>query len=131
MIEETIFSPQLVDKLDAKLKEKKQKVVQVSCGEAHSVVLTDKGEVWGWGMSLYGQLGIGISGDSFEPGLGMTLSKKPEPTNITEFLPQDTVVSKIICGAAFTLFLTADNELYGCGINDLGQLGLDTYLEEM
>ena len=87
MREETILSPQLVDKLDVKLKEKKQKVVQVSCGEAHSVVLTDKGEVWGWGMSLYGQLGIGISGDSFEPGLGMTLSKKPEPTYITEFLP--------------------------------------------
>ena len=82
-------------------------------------------------MSLYGQLGIGISGDSFEPGLGMTLSKKPEPTDITEFLPQDTVVTKIICGAAFTLFLTSENELYGCGINDLGQLGLDTYLEEM
>ena len=29
------------------------------------------------------------------------------------------------------MFLTSENELYGCGINDLGQLGLDTYLEEM
>ena len=61
----------------------------------------------------------------------MALSKVSEPTEVTPFLPQDVVVSKIICGAAFTLFLTADHELYGCGINDLGQLGLDTYLEEM
>lgn len=46
-------------------------------------------------------------------------------------MPPEITVSKIICGAAFTMFLTTENELYGCGINDLGQLGLDTYLEEM
>ena len=51
------------------------------------MVLTDKGEVWGWGMSMYGQLGLGFSGDSFEPGLGMTMSKVQEPTEISQFLP--------------------------------------------
>jgi alpha-tubulin suppressor-like RCC1 family protein len=30
-----------------------------------------------------------------------------------------------------TLALSDKGELYGCGINDLGQLGLDTYVEEM
>ena len=30
-----------------------------------------------------------------------------------------------------TLALSDTGELYGCGINDLGQLGLDTYVEEM
>ena len=45
------------------------------------------GEVWGWGMSMYGQLGLGFSGDSFEPGLGMTMSKVQEPTEISQFLP--------------------------------------------
>ena len=69
---------------------------------------------------MYGQLGLGFSGDSFEPGLGMSMSKVAEPTEITQFLPTDVTVNKIVCGAAFTLFLTTENELYGCGINDLG-----------
>ena len=37
----------------------------------------------------------------------------------------------MFAGATFTLALTDKGELYGCGINDLGQLGLDTYVEEM
>ena len=82
-------------------------------------------------MSMYGQLGLGFSGDSFEPGEGMSKSKVTIPTEITQYMPPEITVSKIICGAAFTMFLTTENELYGCGINDLGQLGLDTYLEEM
>ena len=46
-------------------------------------------------------------------------------------MPPEITVSKVICGAAFTMFLTTENELYGCGINDLGQLGLETQLDEM
>ena len=30
------------------------KIAQVSCGEAHTVVLTTEDQVWGWGMSMYG-----------------------------------------------------------------------------
>ena len=61
----------------------------------------------------------------------MAKSKVAEPVEITEFLPEYVTVIQVVCGAAFTMFLTTENELYGCGINDLGQLGLDTYLEEM
>jgi alpha-tubulin suppressor-like RCC1 family protein len=95
-------------------------VTQVACGEAHTVALTDESKVWGWGMSMYGQLGLGFSGDSFEPGVGMLYSKVSEPTEITPFLPPHVKVAQVSCGAMFTLFVTKDNELYGCGINDLG-----------
>jgi len=95
------------------------------------VALSKEGKVWGWGLSVYGQLGLGFSGDSFEPGLGMSKSKVLLPTEVTEHLPAHVKVDKIFCGSAFTLMQTDDGELYGCGINDLGQLGLDTYLEEM
>jgi len=61
----------------------------------------------------------------------MLKSKVTVPTEITQYMPPEITVAKIICGAAFTMFLTTEHELYGCGINDLGQLGLDTYLEEM
>lgn len=54
-----------------------------------------------------------------------------QPTEITPFLPSNTEVQHIYCGATFTLLQSKEGELYGCGINDLGQLGLDQYIEEM
>lgn len=80
-------------------------------------------------MSNYGQLGLGFSADSFEPGIGMEKSKVHEPTEIIGL--KNERVSKIICGATFTLFQTEKGELFGCGMNDLGQLGLDTFMEEL
>ena len=59
-------------------------VKQVAAGDAHSLALTDKGVVYGWGWSNYGQLGLGFSADSFEPGTGNNQSKVLEPTEIKE-----------------------------------------------
>ena len=124
---ESLGTPHKIDFLA----QKSQRIIQVACGEAHTVALTEEGKIWGWGMSMYGQLGLGFSGDSFEPGVGMSKSRVNQPTEMTSYFPPDVKVSKIHCGAMFTLFITENEELYGCGINDLGQLGLDTYLEEM
>jgi alpha-tubulin suppressor-like RCC1 family protein len=44
--------------------------------------MTKDGEIYGWGMSNYGQLGLGFSADSFEPGIGMEKSKVHEPSEI-------------------------------------------------
>lgn len=68
------------------------KISQVSCGEAHTVVLTTEDQVWGWGMSMYGQLGLGFSGDSFAPGEGMIKSKVTSPTEITPYMPPEITV---------------------------------------
>eukprot|EP00494_Astrolonche_serrata_P029460 UN29727 len=32
-------------------------IIDLKCGQHHTVVLTDKGQVWTWGMSRYGQCG--------------------------------------------------------------------------
>ena len=34
------------------------KIVQVSCGEFHSMALSDKGDIYTWGMGFEGQLGL-------------------------------------------------------------------------
>jgi len=41
--------------------------------------MNKNGQLFGWGMSNYGQLGLGFSSDSFEPGIGMEKSKVYEP----------------------------------------------------
>lgn len=55
----------------------------MASGEAHTIVMTKDCELFGWGMSNYGQLGLGFSSDSFEPGIGMEKSKVHEPSEIT------------------------------------------------
>lgn len=85
--------------------------------------MTKDGKLYGWGMSNYGQLGLGFSSDTFEPGVGMEKSKVYEPKEILRL--SNLRIQKVLAGATFTLFLTDKGELYGCGLNDLGQLGLD------
>ena len=86
---ESIATPRQLESLT------NQNVIQVSCGEAHTVALAEDGKVWGWGMSMYGQLGLGFSGDSFEPGVGMLYSRVNEPTEITPFLPPNIKIAQI------------------------------------
>lgn len=35
-----------------------QNIVAVSCGEAHTLALNDKGQVYAWGLDSDGQLGL-------------------------------------------------------------------------
>lgn len=57
----------------------------------------------------------------------MQKSKVPEPRLIESLIDEN--ISKIFCGATFSLFLTKSGELYGCGMNDVGQLGEDLFTE--
>lgn len=58
------------------------KLNKVSSGEAHSLALTLTGDVYGWGYSSFGQLGLGFCADSFEPGMGDHYSKVFEPRKL-------------------------------------------------
>lgn len=53
----SISSPEQVVSLDA------QNIVAVSCGEAHTLALNDKGQVFAWGLGSDGQLGLSIVED--------------------------------------------------------------------
>jgi alpha-tubulin suppressor-like RCC1 family protein len=55
----------------------------------------------------------------------MEKSKVMEPRKIDTLNGEN--IDRIFCGSTFTLFLTDKGELYGCGMNDLGQLGEDIY----
>ena len=45
-------------------------MIAAAAGVAHSLALTDEGKVYGWGWNNYGQLGLGFTSESFEPGTG-------------------------------------------------------------
>lgn len=87
---------------------------QVSYGSSHAVALTSTGQVYSWGSNNNGQLGIGNKSDTIQY----------QPQLITTF--QDKFIRCVVAGYNQTAFITLQNELYMCGCNANGQLGLNS-----
>jgi small GTP-binding protein len=99
---EDAYHPVVVDGL------KGEKVIAMACGGTHSAVLTDYKEIWVWGSSKYGQLGIGAH-----------LKNSQVPLRLRTFV-QPTAIA---CGDYHTLVIDSE-KLYAFGQGKCGQLGL-------
>ncbi|XP_033953626.1 probable E3 ubiquitin-protein ligase HERC4 [Pseudochaenichthys georgianus] len=87
-------------------------VIQVACGNSHSLALTKGGDVFSWGLNSHGQLGLGKEVSlQFEPDLVRALT--------------GVAVTQVTAGATHSLFLTLPGLVYCCGANKSGQLGLN------
>jgi alpha-tubulin suppressor-like RCC1 family protein len=83
-------------------------IVGVSAGQYHSLFLKNDGTAWGVGYNAYGQLGNGA--------------------NISQNIPVQvsglTGVTRVAASGYYhSLFLKNDNTFWGCGQNNVGQLG--------
>ncbi|XP_042342287.1 probable E3 ubiquitin-protein ligase HERC6 isoform X2 [Plectropomus leopardus] len=87
-------------------------VIQVACGNSHSLALTKGGDVFSWGSNSHGQL-----------GLGKEVSRQCIPDLVCALT--GVSVTQISAGANHTLFLTLPGLVYCCGANKSGQLGLN------
>ena len=88
-------------------------IKKISCGDSHTITLTNSNEIYAWGSNGLGQLGLG--------------------NNICYNLPQKLNlrhIKKIICGGNHTIALTHSNEVYSWGWNYYGQLGLGNNLDQ-
>ena len=97
-------------------------IIKISCGEAHTIALNSKNEVFSWGFGSNGQLGLGFCEDSFELGTGLIKSRIFTPQKITSL--QNKKITDIQCGKTFSMFIDSNGGLYSCGVNDLYQLGI-------
>ena len=118
-----IPTPTLVPIKDEKTNED-MNIIKISCGEAHTMVLNDKKEVYCWGFGSNGQLGLGFCEDSFEIGSGLRKSRVFTPKKIKTFENKE-LIKDIQCGKTFSMFINNKGELYSCGVNDLKQLGIE------
>jgi alpha-tubulin suppressor-like RCC1 family protein len=82
-------------------------VVKIACGEAHSLVLTDKGDVYAWGRGFEGQLGV---------------SKAIEVASTPQYIKTfyGNPVQNIETGAFYSLAITREGYLYGWGEARMG-----------
>ncbi|EGG21173.1 regulator of chromosome condensation domain-containing protein [Cavenderia fasciculata] len=89
-------------------------IVSVSCGRQHIGVISDQGDLFTWGLGVFGQLGHG------------KLKSCLHPKKVLAFSEADQLnqkVRQVACGANFTMALTVDGRLWSFGHGEYGQLG--------
>lgn len=95
-------------KLIESMKDKKLGFAAVSYH--HSAVVSDKGELYTFGMNDCGQLGLDHTQHQSTPQFVKALESQE--------------VTMVSCGLYHTIICTASGEVFSCGKNDYGQLGL-------
>ncbi|XP_028404721.1 serine/threonine-protein kinase Nek8-like isoform X2 [Dendronephthya gigantea] len=99
-----------IDEVDHLVPVQMQPLIEVAFGVSHSAFLTEKGKVYACGSNSFGQLGLSkLNVSDSNPRLVKSLEEKN--------------VSHIACGDAFTVAVTADNEIYTWGKGARGRLG--------
>ncbi|XP_048052221.1 probable E3 ubiquitin-protein ligase HERC4 isoform X3 [Megalobrama amblycephala] len=88
-----------------------RQVIQIACGDQHSMALTKDGQLFVWGENSHGQLGLGKG----EPS---TLS--PQPLKSLCGIP----LAQINAGGDHSFVLSLSGVVFGWGKNSAGQLGL-------
>eukprot|EP00033_Pygsuia_biforma_P002411 GCRY01002673.1.p1 GENE.GCRY01002673.1~~GCRY01002673.1.p1 ORF type:complete len:393 (-),score=92.89 GCRY01002673.1:48-1226(-) len=83
-------------------------IVDLACGACHSFAITAEGDVYGWGLNNWAQLGLGHT------------DAVPTPT----LIPSLKNIKKIDAGDFHSLALTNDGKVYSWGRGYYGILGL-------
>jgi len=81
---------------------------KVSCGLSFTFGLSVNNQLYTWGRNLYGQLGLGNNNDLYSPTFVVTNN--------------DNIVD-IACGYNHGIVLKSNGTIWGCGLNNVGQLG--------
>lgn len=92
----------------------KSKVARIACGADHTLAITDKGELYAWGVGQYGNLGTGETNDEYEP-------VRIEIPNSSD---KDSFVVHCAAGGKHSLACTRNGNVYSWGHNGSGRLGL-------
>ncbi|CAG8558725.1 7867_t:CDS:2 [Acaulospora morrowiae] len=100
-------------------------VHSLNCGRLHSFILfskeNGKNDLFGFGCTMYGQLGFGESKQDFfyDENPKLVCFSKPRRVNSIE----ENIV-QVACGFDHTILLTENSNLYSMGWGADGQLGL-------
>ncbi|XP_011505541.1 PREDICTED: probable E3 ubiquitin-protein ligase HERC4 [Ceratosolen solmsi marchali] len=92
-------------------------VVQIACGQKHSLALTNNGELYSWGSNSNGQLGH-----------GQQLTMQAKPKLITGLIA--VPIAFIACGGYHSIVVSKSGAVFGWGKNTFGQLGMNDFTDK-
>lgn len=102
------FSSGCTDFMEIKVElDENEKIIAVSCGNSHALILTNKGNVYSTGNNQFGQL-----------GLGPKLSRKSNFTKISTL----SNITQISCQYDHSICLDKDNKIWSFGRNNYYQI---------
>lgn len=88
------------------------KTKKAKTGDAHILVIDSNDKLWGWGHCEFGQLGF-----------------KPAERSFLDFplkIRIPGIPIKLAVGSVYSFVITADKRVWGFGLNDYCQLGIET-----
>ena len=100
----SLYGPTLLDSLSH--------IKYISCGWSHFVAVDNRGSVYSWGYSKGIALGHGGSN-------AVTIPRK-----VQYFEKLGVRIREVACGGYHTAFISEDGDLFACGSNQSGQLGI-------
>ncbi|MGH0132131.1 UNVERIFIED_CONTAM: hypothetical protein FKN15_049992 [Acipenser sinensis] len=93
-------------------------IIQVACGNRHSLALSKDGQLFTWGQNTNGQLGLG----KVEPS-----KPSPQPLKSLSGIP----LAQIAAGGDHSFAVSLSGAVFGWGRNHEGQLGLGDTTEKL
>ncbi|XP_043513909.1 RCC1 and BTB domain-containing protein 1-like isoform X1 [Frieseomelitta varia] len=93
-------------------------IVDIACGSHHCLALTKEGKVYAWGDNSWGQIGYTVS------------INQNAPMKVNSRLADKTVIC-ISCCHSSSMTVTDSGEVYGWGCNQVGQLGIGNYVNQV
>ncbi|KAJ5080585.1 regulator of chromosome condensation [Anaeramoeba ignava] len=96
---------------------KSQKIKKISSGRNSFILLNKNGEVYSYGENNFGECACG-------EGAVKT------PSLISYFAMRKIKIVEVVSGEFQTYFLSEDDELFTCGLNRFGQLGLGHQIKQ-
>ncbi|NXV24606.1 RCC2 protein, partial [Cepphus grylle] len=99
-----VEAPKLIEVLGG------EAIVLAACGRNHTLALTESGSVFAFGENKMGQLGLGNQTDAV-----------PSPAQI---MYNGQPITKLACGAEFSMIMDCKGNLYSFGCPEYGQLDL-------
>jgi hypothetical protein len=99
-----------------------ERVVQVACGSAHNLAVTQDGHVWAWGGAKYGRLGVSRKALAKMPVDEDGDPYQPRPVRIDTLA--HAAIHQVACGEWHSLCLSDDGSVYAFGSAMKGRLGL-------
>lgn len=92
-----------------------RKIIAIGAGDSTVTVLNKQGEVYAWGSNIYGELGI-------------------ESNNVIEIAPKKVEalsdIRYLSGGKNYNAVLNKQGEIFICGVNNHGELGIGTKTNE-